>query len=223
MEISAVNPNGSNSSLVSQLGGTAVDQQAFLNLLVTQLRNQDPLEPTDNEQFLAQLATFTQLEESQAQGRTLNSLLELQAAQLTLGGLSQGASLVGKNVSYIDPSNGREGSGLVESVTFDQGGIMVEVGGRSIPAGNIVSISSSPLTPAASGSGTSDPTTDPNAQGGNGSVGGSGNGSSAQTAPGFTNQFGGNLGLNGAAPTSGPGVNFTRQASELGFFRQSDA
>jgi flagellar basal-body rod modification protein FlgD len=45
--------------------GTSIGRDAFLNLLVLQLRNQDPLNPLDNEAMLAQLAEFSQLEELQ--------------------------------------------------------------------------------------------------------------------------------------------------------------
>jgi len=45
------------------LGGTAPTEQMFLQLLVAQLQNQDPLNPMDNTQFVAQLAQFSELEQ----------------------------------------------------------------------------------------------------------------------------------------------------------------
>mgnify|MGYP003297966215 CR=1 FL=1 len=47
-----------------QSGGT-LDKDAFLQLLVTQMKYQDPLDPSDNSEYIAQLATFSQLEEMQ--------------------------------------------------------------------------------------------------------------------------------------------------------------
>jgi flagellar basal-body rod modification protein FlgD len=49
----------------SNIASTATDvsKTEFLNLLVAQLKNQDPMNPIDNQQFLAQLATFSSLEQ----------------------------------------------------------------------------------------------------------------------------------------------------------------
>ena len=44
-------------------GSPAVNQQTFLKLLVTQIKNQDPLNPSDSTQFLTQLAQFSELEQ----------------------------------------------------------------------------------------------------------------------------------------------------------------
>ena len=53
--------SGSNSS--TALGGPAPTENMFLQLLVTQLKNQDPLNPSDGTQFLSQLAQFSSLEQ----------------------------------------------------------------------------------------------------------------------------------------------------------------
>lgn len=58
-------------------GGQDLDQSAFMNLLTTQMQNQDPLDPMANEEFIAQLATFSSLE----QLMNLNSI----AQTMTLG------------------------------------------------------------------------------------------------------------------------------------------
>ena len=68
---SAVNSVGNSSasdssSSSSMLGATAPSEQMFLQLLVAQLQNQDPLNPTDSTQFVSQLAQFTELEQVMA-------------------------------------------------------------------------------------------------------------------------------------------------------------
>jgi flagellar basal-body rod modification protein FlgD len=130
------------------LGNENVDKQAFLNLLVTQLKNQDPLAPTANEAFLAQLATFSQLEEAQNSNALLGNLVALNEANLSLGGLSQGANLVGRDVDYLDPITGEIQSGNVSSVTFSPTGVQVEINGQAVPAGNIISIRAGGATPS---------------------------------------------------------------------------
>lgn len=46
-------------------GPSSLDKEAFLQLLVAQMKFQDPLEPTDNTEYISQLATFSELEEMQ--------------------------------------------------------------------------------------------------------------------------------------------------------------
>lgn len=142
-------------SLSAQLSGQSVDRQAFLNLLVTQLKNQDPFEPVANEEFLAQLATFSQLEETQSTNKLLSDLIHVNQADLALGGLAQGASLVGKVVEYIDPESGAQIRGTVYSVYFDPSGVLVEVDGNIVPAGSIVTISTGPGSTSTTPGGTS--------------------------------------------------------------------
>ncbi len=55
----------------------ALGRDAFLNLLVTQLQHQDPTQPQADGEFLAQLATFSQLEQLQRMNQTLESLVAL--------------------------------------------------------------------------------------------------------------------------------------------------
>ncbi|HYE12799.1 MAG TPA: flagellar hook capping FlgD N-terminal domain-containing protein [Patescibacteria group bacterium] len=50
-----------------------LDKDAFLNLLVTQLRNQNPLEPMDNTEFISQMAQFSALEQAQNTNKTIKA------------------------------------------------------------------------------------------------------------------------------------------------------
>lgn len=64
MNINAIGPTVTSTPTNSTGGSTAkVDQDMFLKLLVAQLKNQDPLAPQDSTQFVAQLATFSSLDQ----------------------------------------------------------------------------------------------------------------------------------------------------------------
>lgn len=68
-------------SLVSTLpANQQLGENDFLNLLVTQLKNQDPLKPVDNQDFIAQLAQFSQLQQSAQQVTLLQQLISTQNA-----------------------------------------------------------------------------------------------------------------------------------------------
>jgi len=72
-----------------------LDRDAFLNLLVTQLQNQDPLNPTDSAEFTAQLAQFSSLEQL---GNVNDNLEQLQNFQASINN-SQAVSLIGKEIT----------------------------------------------------------------------------------------------------------------------------
>jgi flagellar basal-body rod modification protein FlgD len=77
-------------------------KDAFLKLLTAQLSNQDPLEPVDNQAFIAQLAQFSSLEQLQGVSSRLDSLLLATTSSTQLGT----ASFVGREVTYRASSVG---------------------------------------------------------------------------------------------------------------------
>jgi flagellar basal-body rod modification protein FlgD len=64
----------SGSSSTASTGTTQVTKNMFLQLLVAQIKNQDPMSPTDGVQFLTQLAQFQQLEQSMNSGQDLTAI-----------------------------------------------------------------------------------------------------------------------------------------------------
>lgn len=130
------------------------DKEMFLNLMVAQLRYQDPLNPADSGEFLAQSAQFTSLEKMQD--------VADQTAALLATSVSFGASnMVGKNVTYLD-EDGKAVSGMVDSVSFDVTGPMLQIGGQSVSLGQVQSIgtAAAPTSPPTSDTPTGDTTGD---------------------------------------------------------------
>ena len=71
----------------------SVSMQDFLNVLLTQLTYQDPLKPMDNQEFMAQLAQFTALGQTQELNTKIEALLSTQASMQAVG-------LIGRAVQF---------------------------------------------------------------------------------------------------------------------------
>lgn len=104
--VSSVSSGSAASSTSSIASTTSSDYQMFLQLLTTQMQNQDPTNPMDSSDYAVQLATFSQVEQ---QVKT-NDLLQSLAVQLGLMGMSEYASWVGMDAraeapAYFDGAN----------------------------------------------------------------------------------------------------------------------
>ena len=67
----------SNTSATAQKPDSLTDKSTFLKLLVAQIKNQNPLNPTDSVQFLAQLTQYSQLEQSITSAQELQSIHQI--------------------------------------------------------------------------------------------------------------------------------------------------
>ena len=102
-----------------------VDYNAFLRLLIAQLQNQDPLNPVDSTEYMAQLAQFSAVEQSIQVNQKLDTLL-------TSSALSQADALIGRTVT----SAAGDISGTVEAVNItSSGGVAVLDNGSELPLG----------------------------------------------------------------------------------------
>ncbi len=114
---------GQESRAMSSVGD--LDYNAFLKLLIAQLKNQDPTKPMDSAQFVAQLATFSQVEQSIAANGKLDSLL-------TSSALSIADAVIGRTVTSADGSV----SGTVASVRITGDGPVARLtDGRELALG----------------------------------------------------------------------------------------
>ncbi len=112
--------------------GGALGKDEFLNLLVTQLSNQDPLDPMDSSESIAQLAQFSALEQMQNVGDQIQSLRQA-------SGLTDAMLLQGQTVEAID-GNGVVYSGVVDSAVWGSTGLVLTIGGTKVPMSNIVEL-----------------------------------------------------------------------------------
>lgn len=146
--VGPVNPTVYNSSNVSttDAASSELNKYDFLKLLATELQNQDPLDPLDNKEFIAQLAQFSSLEQMQNMNSSLQSIDDsmqqfmtgqAQSAQSML--ISQAAALIGKQVTA--EVDGNEIEGLVESVFIEDSVPYALVGGGKLPVSSITGIS----------------------------------------------------------------------------------
>ena len=106
-------------SIGAVAGSTSVDLNAnniglqdFLKILLTQLTYQDPLKPVDNQQFMAQIAQFTTLEQTQQLNSKIDALLTTQASLQSVG-------LIGRTVDISTTSGNVTGSVLSLSLSGD--------------------------------------------------------------------------------------------------------
>lgn len=91
----------------------SLDYDHFLQLLVAQMRNQDPTEPMDSTQQIAQLATFSQVEQTIQTNQKLELLLQSNA-------LSEADAVIGRTVTSADGKI----SGVVKEVTLYADGVL---------------------------------------------------------------------------------------------------
>lgn len=108
-----------------------LDGDAFLMLMLEQLKHQDPMNPMDNTEMLAQQAQFTQIQELQKMNEAINTNNTIQQAN----------SLVGKTVQIVDPNNtSRLITGLVTSANFAGDSVTVTVNGTEYPLGLVTAV-----------------------------------------------------------------------------------
>lgn len=109
--------------------GANLDRNAFLKLLVAQLKYQDPTNPADTSQIVTQSAQLTmvdRLNEMASSFKTANSLSRLSLA----------TSMVGKNVSFLDDTGGYVWA-RVDGVSIDGEDVILAAGGYSVPIGAV--------------------------------------------------------------------------------------
>ena len=124
-------------SKANEKSNSGMDKDAFLQLLVAQMKYQDPLEPTSNTEYISQYAQFSQVEALNNMSTTME--------------LSRYSTYVGKEV-ILESTDGSGKStqtrGFVDYVTFEEGKAYLSIEGNLYKASDIVSVISSEFSTA---------------------------------------------------------------------------
>lgn len=112
------------STKTSNVGSTSLGKDAFLQLLVAQMQYQDPLEPSSDTEWIAQLAQFSSLEEMQNMSSTMTN--------------TQALTMVGKTVEIV--SDNKTIQGVVDYVTMSGNKTYVSVNGTSYKASEVTAV-----------------------------------------------------------------------------------
>ena len=113
-------------------GFSGITSQDFMKLLIAQLQNQDPLQPTDNEQLLNQITSMRELQSNIELESTLKSITVNQQ-------LSSAASLLGQTVTGIT-DNDVQISGTVEQIFLKNNAVYLGIDGQELPLANVSTI-----------------------------------------------------------------------------------
>ncbi|WP_379151336.1 flagellar hook assembly protein FlgD [Paenibacillus sp. sgz5001063] len=101
-------------------GESTLGKDQFLKILITQLQNQDPMQPMEDKEFIAQMAQFSSVEQ------LMNISTQMTAMNQSLGAVS---GLIGKEITWTDKTTEQAKSGNVESIVVS-GGVQYAVVGK---------------------------------------------------------------------------------------------
>ncbi len=135
MQVNGTNSTtGANTAPVpGSAAAASLDYNAFLRLLVAEMKNQDPTKPNDATQYMSQLASFSNVEQAIKTNNKLDALL-------TTSALSQAESLIGRTITSGDGAI----SGTVTAIKIISGGAVAMLeGDKQIPIGPGVVVSGS--------------------------------------------------------------------------------
>lgn len=111
--------------------GAAMQQDMFMRLLITQLQNQNPMDPMSNSEMVSQMAQLTTLDGINELNASFREVLKLQQ-------LSSGAQLVGREVEYMDGFLAQWG--LVESIATRGDTIKLVINGNEIGLDSVIRV-----------------------------------------------------------------------------------
>ena len=138
---------GTTGTKIANSSATSLSSNEFLNLMMDELKNQDPLNPSSSDptQYLTQLAQMTSVEQQTATAQNTMNAAQSQA-------VSQAIGLIGDAVTYVDPLSHSKATGTVDSVQITSSGPSITVSGTTgVMLSSIINVTAQGATGSASG------------------------------------------------------------------------
>lgn len=130
---SGASSSGGASSTGSQDAFQQITPNDFMQMLITQLQNQDPMNPTSSDQILQQISQIDNIQATTTLSTSLNTVAADQ-------GFQTASALIGKTVQGVD-AGGNPVSGTVDSASFSNGSATLNVGNQTMSLSGISSVS----------------------------------------------------------------------------------
>lgn len=137
----------SSTTTTKETGNSTLGKDQFLKILITQLQNQDPMQPMQDKEFIAQMAQFTSVEQ------LMNISTQLNALNQSLGSVS---GLIGKDITWTDSATQLPKTGNVESIVVSNGVQYAVVGSDRVALADITQIQNA-SSETGSGTGSNTP------------------------------------------------------------------
>jgi flagellar basal-body rod modification protein FlgD len=122
----------------SEVASGAQQQFNYLNLLITQLQNQNPLDPMDSSQMTTQLAQISQVQQMETLNSSFKSVLQMTE-------MSYASSLIGKQVTFVPDGQTTTMTGTVSGVQQTSDGVNVLVGTKYVDIQKLQTVSPVPV------------------------------------------------------------------------------
>ena len=136
--VTSTDPTSIYSTQPTRAPSQTLDASDFMQLLVTQLQNQDPSQPMDSSEMVEQTTQLGMMQQLTDIASDNDSALSLQAR-------SSAADLIGKTISYTD-SDGNPVSGVATGVSFTSTVPSVTVGNDTVPISSVLGVTSTPTS-----------------------------------------------------------------------------
>lgn len=128
----------SNKPSTSKAGSSSLGKDEFLKILMAQLANQDPMNPMEDKEFIAQMAQFSTLEQTTNMTSMLEKFINTQTQSDSILKYSE---MIGKQVEWKN-AKGESESGIVKSIKQRENGIVLELdNGKEIASDSIEKVS----------------------------------------------------------------------------------